>query len=134
MNEHVKNVFNHEELDAEHDKIQWQLDALKEIVETDFSEERFSKGIDSLMTMLEEHFGHEEFYMREKKYESIKFHTDQHANLCTVVEELHNKFKKNPSEAEAKIIFGFINEWLISHTIQADVIAGNFLKRRDREE
>ena len=81
-----------------------------------------------LVDCLGKHFENEETWMKDYQYLHLDSHKKQHDNLLSVVAEFGEKFRLDPSQAEGENLFSFINEWLITHSDQADLIVGNYFK------
>ncbi|MBL4691007.1 MAG: hemerythrin family protein [Rhodospirillales bacterium] len=129
MQSHTVSVFRHASLDREHAEIQEHLNQLGRCVKSEnYSSANVLEVLATLMNCLGKHFENEETWMKNHQYLHLDSHKKQHDNLLSVVAEFTEKYRLDPSQAEGENLYGFINEWLIIHSDQADLVVGNYFK------
>jgi len=122
-------VFNNADLDDEHTRILNNLDQFKNCVnDIYFSPKLAAALLAALLSNLDEHFRHEETLMNETRYSHAESHTMEHENLMTTARELSKGFLSGPSQIEGGIVYDFLNEWLINHSVRADCVVGNYFQ------
>ena len=105
-------------LDEQHKQLFKTVDSLYQSILEKKEKEKLSEIFEQLNKYAQYHFSTEEKYFKEFNYEEADAHI-----------ALHEKFKKNISEMEAKIndenfntfdLLDFLEDWWVSHILNAD--------------
>lgn len=86
-------------------------------------------GLDQLITLVSEHFDHEERVMRNIGLPSLATHTHLHRALLDEIREFREEVAMGTNERSAADIEHFLNIWLYRHIVEEDVKIAHHLNR-----
>lgn len=123
--------FGIQPLDKDHDELGERLGALSDaLYKESFSASKFNEALDGLLEHVKEHFNREEAWMKSENYPALRTHKKQHDNLVQAIEELRGTFSSAPSRDTGRTFFGFVENWLVDHTFNADRVIGGYFNYR----
>jgi hemerythrin len=117
------------EIDHQHEEITLLLNQLHEARRNKASDAAQRALLNSLISLVGEHFRTEESYMRELGYEELELHKLEHDAFAGKVMELRAEFERGQDQ----VLEGgleFVKEWLRDHMMTSDRRMGRFLSRR----
>ena len=97
-------------------------------VELDKNPSRFRRAVSSLVAYLEYHFASEELAMRQRGYNSRRFHSAFHDHIRREAKEVADRanHEENLDEIKSSIFF-LLEDWVVYHVKDADRQLANFL-------
>ena len=119
------------EIDDEHKEIFAALAALQGALDNEAASPEIPKLIENLVECADGHFAHEERLMRAARYESFRWHKEQHDNARKRVGQFAARIERGDAKAGGELT-GYLSSWLNFHTRLADKMLGAFLRNQRR--
>ncbi len=117
------------EMDDEHIILVDRINKLIEQIEQQYRRkdaQALLTTFSNLANFTNEHFSHEEAYMRSIGYRQLTSHQKIHQNLLSHIESYGNQIK-NETLNDQKLI-SFLRNWLLSHIMGVDMQYAQFQK------
>lgn len=99
--------------DQQHQELFNRLNTLNDAV-GDGDREAIGSRLDSLIDYVVEHFQSEERQMKEKSFDGLAKHREEHENLVSTCADLQKKFHANEAEIEEETMV-YLKNWLNNH-------------------
>ena len=117
------------EIDDEHKEIFEALAKLEQALDTASPLPQIQELTQRLVARAEEHFAHEERLMRAARYESLRWHKQQHDGVRKRARQFAPLIEDGDVEA-GRTLVEYLKSWLRDHTRLADRMMGAFLRNQ----
>lgn len=118
-----------EEIDWEHRRLVNIANRLLDAIDRGKGELAVQPVSRDLMRHAEEHFEHEEKYMRDMGYPDLKVHAEEHVRMRTSAEQFAGALlSDNPPGAKELSVL--ISRWLLDHILKVDKLYVAFARER----
>lgn len=128
---HLKWSASHEvfvpDLDDEHKEIFEAVAELQKALTSDTALTDLCRLTNHLATCAVDHFAHEERLMRAARYDSLRWHKQQHDGVRRQASQLAARIGQGDRAAGFELV-EYLSSWLANHTRVADRMMGAFLR------
>jgi hemerythrin len=115
------------ELDDEHKEIFEAVAGLRKALAGDTPSADLAALTNRLAGCAMDHFAHEERLMRAARYDSLRWHKQQHDGVRRQVSEFAARIEQGDRTAGLALV-EYLSSWLANHTRVADRMMGAFLR------
>ena len=115
------------DVDDEHKEIFEAVVELQKALTADAPAPELCRLTNDLATRAVEHFAHEERLMRAARYDSLRWHKQQHDGARRQVSQFAARIEKGGRMAGFELV-EYLSSWLANHTRVADRMMGAFLR------
>jgi hemerythrin len=119
------------EIDAEHQRLFRAGDELQQAIEAGAGVARLSSIVQSIITISDEHFSHEERLMRSSHYPIYAWHKQQHDGARRRLRQFELSLAGG-GEASARQMMEYLAGWLKDHTALTDRMFAAYLRNHER--
>src|SRR5579863_4387878 len=119
------------EIDDEHKEIVEDLSRVQQALAGNAPSSEIRKLTQRLALSIAGHFAHEERLMRAARYESLRWHRQQHNAARKRVRQLVLGMEQGEPNAGLHLV-EYLTDWLHMHTRLADRMMGAFLRNQER--
>lgn len=106
-----------EEIDAQHQKLIGLINTAYDGIAKGNEDEVVMELIDGMLSYAREHFEYEEEVMRERGYDGLAAHREEHNAFWQEAQSFRENY---PAKTDVLQIFTYLNGWLGTHILQED--------------
>jgi hemerythrin len=122
-----------ESLDTDHKVLISLINQLDDAVARAEPRETVQRVLDALLDYTAYHFGREESLMRACDYPDYEAHVRIHATLKAQVEDIRDRYRRNPESIHAREVLAFLKNWLSTHIVGRDHLYMPFMASRRQD-
>lgn len=114
-------------IDQEHSKLFELANEAYELMQDEFTPDKYDNimGIlNGLKEYAQKHFADEEAYMESIKYKKMFSQKVEHQAFIAKLEEMNPEMIDEHQEQTILDILSFLNDWLIEHILEKDMLIG----------
>jgi hemerythrin len=107
-------------LDTDHKVLINLINLLDDAIRAGEASTTISRVLDSLLDYTDYHFAREEALMRAANYPDIDSHVRCHGTLRVQVDDIRNRYRRNPESIHGREVLSFLKNWLTAHIMGRD--------------
>jgi hemerythrin len=107
-------------IDTDHKILISLINQLDDAIRRGEPKETVSRVLDALLDYTDYHFTREEALMAACRYPDIDAHKRTHAMLRAQVQDIRDRYRRNPESIHAREVLAFLKNWLSAHIVGRD--------------